>query len=317
MSFESLSSAAGQSATTLQALSEYCASSDSPNSSFAQSDSSYSFTADIPLSSSPESVPELADVLMESDRFQSTHLQEKMLKALKYSTGSGFTRPAPSTSSRRRDRVVSSLSTQGMYEGLPPSPSDCFFNDTSLAETSTPLRVGLGLLAPSATSNEPRLLSPLPSGCVTPEPSTNGFDPAGAVHTPPRGQPVQPSEQPTSAESTPSSRYRGLGNGLPSYTTTMTSAHLVSGFTISSTRSISQLLGVVPSASSSYALLNGMPSLARRPQIKPPRTLRLGTTNLVQTILRKISAFDATPRQDARNGMKKLLAAVGRFLIRR
>jgi hypothetical protein len=102
MSAFSLSTAAGPSTATLKALSEYCASSDSPNSSFSHSESFLSYVTPV---SSPKVVPELPDIIVQSDRFQSTSVQEKMVKALKFSTGSGFTRRAPT--SRGRDRAVS------------------------------------------------------------------------------------------------------------------------------------------------------------------------------------------------------------------
>ncbi|KAF7334636.1 hypothetical protein MVEN_02294000 [Mycena venus] len=174
MSLSSLSSAAGPSSTTLQALSEYCASSDSPESpSRTATPATPSFlNLRCPLSpklqrrffqSSPA-------IIVQSDRFQSAGVQEKMLKALRFSAGSGFTRPAsPSSSRSRRDRAVS---TQAIYEGLPPSPSDCFFNDTSLLDNSTPKHIGLGILVPSSSTStsDLRLLSPLASRSASPTP---------------------------------------------------------------------------------------------------------------------------------------------------
>ncbi|KAJ7128698.1 hypothetical protein C8R44DRAFT_733023 [Mycena epipterygia] len=368
MAFLSLLSAAGPSATTIEALSEYCASSDSPSSSFAHSDSSYSFISLTPPSSfeSPKLVPELPDIIAQSSRFHEMSVQEKMLKALKFSTGSGFTRPVPTSSSCGRDRSGSVASTQAIYKGLPPSPSDCFFDDTSFVHTSTPARIGLGLLVPSTTTNELRLLSPLSFRSASPTPGVEApndtissrllLSPPAMIRTY-RPQPVTSSrteyvssaEQPASEGSDRASQYAGLGHGLPSHMNTMATS-FASGFTISSARSISHLLGIVPSSSYSYALLQGMPSLARCPKPKMPKPdsaevyttqtrtgtsgalgrLRVGAANLVQGALRRVSTFRVTTRstemlrvefseqaQGESRGLKRVVAAVGRFVLRR
>ncbi|KAK7018338.1 hypothetical protein R3P38DRAFT_3320119 [Favolaschia claudopus] len=168
MSLLSLSTAAGPSTastTTLQALSDYCnSSSESPDSPSAP-DSDYSSSShpsESAAQNSPRSnsIPELPIIIAQSDRFQTAEVQDKMMKALRYSTGSGFTRSLAPPVNRQRDRAAS---MQAMYDGLPPSPSeDFFFNDTSL-QSSTPARVGLGILVPSRSAHNVCLLSPSPN----------------------------------------------------------------------------------------------------------------------------------------------------------
>ncbi|KAJ7659189.1 hypothetical protein DFH06DRAFT_1406234 [Mycena polygramma] len=270
MSLLFLPSAAGPSSTTLQALSDYCASSDS---SFSEdTDSSYSFLADAAPAPSPKLVPELPDIIAQADRFQSTSVQEKMLKALKFSTGSGFTRQAPST---RRNRAVS---TKAIYEGFPPSPSDCFFNDASFVESSTPAHVGLGLLVPSSSSNELRLLGLPDSRCASPTPGAGAHTPADTLSsrlrlssptrtlhkaaTPPRAAPALKTRSSDGAVT--SSQYAGLGLGFPSqFSSTSASSRFMSGFTISSVRSLSTALSIFSSSSYPNALFIPEPGSPR------------------------------------------------------
>ncbi|KAJ6546205.1 hypothetical protein DFH09DRAFT_1281948 [Mycena vulgaris] len=254
MSFSSLLSAAGPSATTLRALSEYCASCDSPASeSFAHSDSTYSVIHLTPPVSLQKSDPDIPHIILESDRFQSASVQEKMLKALKPSTGSGFTRTAPS----QRDRADRLASTQG----LPPSVSDSYFDDVSPFDASPPVRMGLGLLIPTGSTNELRPLCPLASRQTSP---TRGF----GFDTPMNClSPELLSPSPV-VRTGSSAGYAGLGHGLPSHMSP-TSPRLASGFTITSPRSISQLYGTVPSPGSiPYGLLSRMSSLTRASQIE-------------------------------------------------
>ncbi|KAJ6518161.1 hypothetical protein C8R47DRAFT_1062697 [Mycena vitilis] len=346
MSLLSLPSVAGPSPTTLQALSDYCASSDS---SFSDTDSNYSFLADVAPLPSPKLVPELPDIIAQADRFQSTAVQEKMLKALKSSTGSGFTRQAPST---RRNREVS---TQAIFEGFPPSPSDCFFNDASFVQSSTPVHIGLGLLVPSSSSNELRLLGFPDSRCASPTPGAN--TPADTLSSrlrlsPPRtphkaaiAPRAAPALKTRSSDGTvPSSQYAGIGLGLPSrFSSNSTSSRFMSGFTISSIRSLSTALSIFSSSSYPNALFSELPRLTRHtgvepnalaPQIGPLARLRAGAANFVREGLRKASSIHvatptvavfrgsiadgtATATQGGGFGLKRALGAVARFITRR
>ncbi|KAJ7759563.1 hypothetical protein B0H16DRAFT_1720354 [Mycena metata] len=282
MSLLSLSSAAGPSATTLAALSEYCSSSDSPNSDpFPQSQSSDSFNSDVVPFASPNPVPELADVIVQSSRFQSASVQEKMLKALRASTSSGFTREAPSKSRKNR-----AISTQAIYEGFPPSPSDCFFNDASLVEVSTPAHIGLGILFPSSSSNDSHLASPLAARRTAPIPGLDGLPEdilasrllLSPIAGPSRSPPATPPRYATAyvsaqnAASTAhtaasSSRYAGLGHGLPSHLNTSTTAHnsrtTSRSITLATVRRISQFVGVGIDLFASYPTAI-LPRVARR-----------------------------------------------------
>ncbi|KAJ7659207.1 hypothetical protein DFH06DRAFT_1406267 [Mycena polygramma] len=346
MSLLSLPSAAGPSSTTLRALSDYCASSDS---SFSDSESSYSFLADVALLPSPKLVPELPEIIAQADRFQSTSVQEKMLKALKFSTGSGFTRQAPST---RRNRAVS---TQAIYEGLPPSPSDCFFNDASFVGSSTPVHVGLGLLVPSSSSNELRLLGLPELRCASPTPGAN--TPADTLSSRLRLSPPRtPHKAATTPHATPalktrssdgavpSSQYAGLGLGFPSqFSSNRASSRFMSGFTISSMRSLSTALSIFSSSSYPNALFSELPRLTRHPRVEldaptqqfgPLARLRAGAATFVREGLRRVSSIHVptpnvpvlrgniaegspTATQGGGFGVKRALAAVARFIARR
>ncbi|KAJ7469695.1 hypothetical protein FB451DRAFT_1400519 [Mycena latifolia] len=297
MSFLSFSSAAGPSATILHDLSEYCASSDSPTSSLVHSDSSFSFISLTSPVSPPKSAPELPDILAQSDRFQSTSVKEKMLKALKFSTGSGFTRPAPSRRACARDRVDSLASIQG----LPPSASDSFFKAASHGDNSTPPAIGLGILVPSSSTNELRHLcpfalrrpSPTPGIETSPDPRPSNVSPSPVVRT-----------RPPAAAST---RYGGLGHGLPSHMH-IPSPRFASGFTISTVRSISQLLSIVPSGSYPHTLLNQMPTLTRFPRIdaSPNTTGMLARLRAIRT-----------QQPDGAQILKRAWAALTRFAPRK
>ncbi|KAJ7364683.1 hypothetical protein DFH08DRAFT_1073294 [Mycena albidolilacea] len=351
----SLSSAAGPSSTTLQALSEYCASADSPSDPlFSDSESSYSFISEFTPAPPPNAIPQLVKIIAQSPRFQSASVQNKMLTALRGSTRSGFTRPAPSRSSRRNRAV----STQAIYEGLPQSPSDHFFNDASLLETSTPLHIGLGLLVPSSsTSSDMRLLSPLASRSLSP---TRGGGDALVDRLPSRlllSSPNQKSRTPHATPShrtpppppsndrLPTSRYTDLGLGLPSNMKDDTAANnrLQTGFTISS---ISRVWSMIPSGSYTRELFNGLPELTRcsrfepavtpEPKIGPLARLREGATSFVRERLRRVSvsavhvtrtggplfraefvARAIRGAQDEGSMVKRTLGSVARFLARR
>ncbi|KAJ7469711.1 hypothetical protein FB451DRAFT_1176945 [Mycena latifolia] len=299
MSCLSLSSAAGPSATTFHDLSEYCASSDSPTSYLMHSDSSFSFISLTSPVSPSKSVPELPDVLTQSDRFQSTSVKEKMLKALKFSTGSGFTRPAPSRACAR-DRVDSLASIQG----LPPSASDSFFKAASHGDNSTPPAIGLGILVPSSSTNELRHLcpfalrrpSPTPGIETSPNPRPSNVSPSPVVRT-----------RPPAAAST---RYGGLGHGLPSHMH-IPSPRFASGFTISTVRSISQLLSIVPSGSYPHTLLNQMPTLTRCPRIDAPTNATGLLARLRTTLVIRIQ------QPDGAQILKRAWAALTQFASRK
>ncbi|KAF8179921.1 hypothetical protein K438DRAFT_1976887 [Mycena galopus ATCC 62051] len=356
MSLLSLSTAAGPSSTTLEALSEYCASSDSPDASFPQSDSSYSFISELdPASLSSKAIPELPDIIAQSVRFQSASVHEKMLQALRFSTGSGFTRPEPPSSGygSRRNRGVS---IQAIYEGLPPSPSDCFFNDASVMDNSTPIHVGLGIFIPSSGTSDLRLLSPLASRSTS-SPTPDGDAPADGLlsrlllSSPSpvsRNQLTMPSRpaSPTSNEQVSSSRYAGVGLGLPSQRTTSSAgtastvgtSRFGSSFTLSS---LSLVLRLVPSSSSyTPAFFNGLPELTRcsrlepdvsRPKLGPFARLKSGAANFMRERLRRVSAvqvastggrlfgaeFAARTLRMTRDEGQRTLGAVVRFLARK
>ncbi|KAJ6518140.1 hypothetical protein C8R47DRAFT_1232177 [Mycena vitilis] len=249
MSLLSLPSTAGPSPTTLQALSDYCASSDS---SFSDTDSSYSFLADAPNVPSPKLVSELPEIIVQADQFQSTSVQEKMLKASTSSARSGFTRQAPST---RRNREVSTQKSHWCYmaifEGFPPSPSDCFFNDGYFVQSSTPVHIGLGKLrlSPPRTPHK---------AATTPRaaPATKTRSSDGAV---------------------PSSQYAGIGLGLPSrFSSNSASSRFMSGFTISSVRSLSTALSIFSSTPYPNTLFSELPRLNRHTGVEPnPATKKL------------------------------------------
>ncbi|KAJ7176216.1 hypothetical protein C8R43DRAFT_1230390 [Mycena crocata] len=293
-----ISRTAGTSAVTLQALSEYCASTDSPTLSSFGSDSSYSFLdSETPKIVSPPAAlqPALPDILASSSRFQSASVQEKMLKALKASTGSGFTRavvaPSSNASSSAKDRATRLASTQAIFEGLPPSPSDSFFSDTSLISSDTSLfsdaslveassatHIGLGLLVPSSFTNELRLLSPLsmrrPSPIIAPKPkrpilykspapqmvrvhcAVPREVPASSSLKPPHAPQVSaPASTPRVPSSSTVSRYVGLGHGLPTHMRATASPRFISGLS-----AISGLFTGSIRAVSSGALSNLVPS---------------------------------------------------------
>ncbi|KAJ7510596.1 hypothetical protein B0H11DRAFT_1029849 [Mycena galericulata] len=336
-----ISSAAGPSQTTLQALSEYCSSSDSPEPSFLPSESSYSLVSDTtPISPPTQSAPELPDIIAQSSRFQATDVREKMLKALKGSARSGFTRSAQMGRSVRGERSATLASTRAIYEGLPPSPSDFFFDDTALLETSTPVRFGhgLGLLVPSSSTNELRPLSLFASLRAS---SSHGVE----THVQPDvlssrlsllSPPLTPRSLATPPRavtaSAPSSRYVGLGYGLPSDLQSGSGGRFsLSGFTLSSgARSISQLLGSIvasPSLSYSHSLLHGtMPSLTRlasdTTNMGAIARLRAGAASFVHARLRRFSgALGTEPATDVLNdssrGLKRVLVLVGRIVGRK
>ncbi|KAJ7149595.1 hypothetical protein C8R46DRAFT_1230274 [Mycena filopes] len=346
MSLQSLSGAAGPSATTLAAMAEYCASSDSPSSSFAESESCYSFVSDELVAQSPKAVPELPPIITHAERFQTASVQEKIMKALRVSTGSGFTRAAPARASINR-----AVSTQAIYEGFPPSPSDCFFNDASLVESSTPVHFGLGLLLSSSSSKEFHLASPLAGRRTTPTPRVEGpvdilssrlmLSPTPHSTTPTPTQ--QHSTTPQVAMQTPV-RYAGLGHGFPARLDRSTTPAPNSAVVVASMRRISQFLGVDLAISYPGTIL----SAARRfttsfkhdtpgpatsvSQSKGP----LGrAANFLRERLRKVSSVvrEATPtgtmfRADiAARGLeaardeglilKRTLASVARFLTKK
>ncbi|KAJ7238260.1 hypothetical protein B0H12DRAFT_98842 [Mycena haematopus] len=308
MSSLSLSSAA-PSSTTLQALSDYCASSDSPSpdSFFSHSDSRYSFVSELAVGSpSSKAVPKLPDIIVQADRFQSPSVQEKMSKALRFSTGSGFTRSEPSSCISRRNRAVS---TQALYEGFPPSPSDYFFNDASVLENSTPVHVGLGIFVPSSSTSDSRLFSPLASRSTSPTPGSDAAEdqlssrlllsPISHSQLLPPSQTV-PSRRPSNARVSPS-QYANLGLGLPSERKVSTaSTRFGSGFTLSS---MSRVFSIIPSASYARTLFNGLPKLTRCSPFDPdaPSTpkmgrfasLRSGAANFVRRKVSGVSAMGA------------------------
>ncbi|KAJ7016099.1 hypothetical protein C8F04DRAFT_1350208 [Mycena alexandri] len=361
MSLLSLSSAAGPSATTLAALSEYCSSSDSPSSSFSQSQARYSFVSDVvPLSS--QAVPELAGIIAQSSRFQPASVQEKMVKALRVPMDSGFTRAAPSNG--RKNRAASTqvlLIPLAIYGGFPPSSSDCFFNDASLVGISTPAHIGLGILLPSSSSNDLHLVSPLAARRT----SSTGMDgPSEDISAsrlllspivgPSRSPPATPRHTTTyvttqsaasDVKTASSSRYAGLGHGIPSHlnsSTTADNSKLTSGFTVGSVRRISQFLGIDLFASYPTAIL---PRVARRitagfelktltEQRGPLGRLGMGAVNFLREHLRRASSVreatqtapvfraDIAARglqaaQDKGLILKRTLAAVARFVTRK
>ncbi|KAJ7479585.1 hypothetical protein FB451DRAFT_1556483 [Mycena latifolia] len=176
----SVRSAAPPSATTLQALSEYCASSDSPSSSafdFGHTTIVHTEPVSAPDTLASDAELELADIILESARFQTPAVQQKMQKALKHSASMGFAPTHPGEGS-----------TQVTYGALPPSPGDCFFNDTSLAHTSTSLRAGLPPFVPSPSPSEPCLLSP---GASCGKVSTDGISSGFTLSPPPAVRTVQ------------------------------------------------------------------------------------------------------------------------------
>ncbi|KAJ7280580.1 hypothetical protein C8J57DRAFT_1299641 [Mycena rebaudengoi] len=268
MSFLSLSSAAGPSTTTLQALSDYCSSSDSPDLSFApdDSDSYFIISHDTPsLVSATKLVPELPQILLHSSRFRSASVQKRIEKALKPSTGSGFTRQAPSAPvSATKDR---SVSIQGICEGRTGSNDRRrVVYEAPFVNDGLPIPIGLGLLMPSTSGGFTRYPAedrdheyqhiPIESAedvltsrlLLSPS-----FAPSPETNSSPR-QSVQVVGSLTS--------YAALGRGFPSH---MRSARLASGITIASTRAVSQVLNLVPSGS--FTLLDGLPSLQRCPRV--------------------------------------------------
>ncbi|KAJ6479571.1 hypothetical protein C8R45DRAFT_1005506 [Mycena sanguinolenta] len=303
MSLLSSSSAAGPSSATLEALSDYCASSDSPSpKSFSHSDCTYSSNPESVPSSN--AVPQLPDIIVQSDRFQSASVQEKMLNALRFSTGSGFTRSEASSSrSSRRNRAVS---TQAIYEGLPASPSDCFFNDASILENSTPIQYGLGIFVRSSSTSDVCLLSPLATRSTSPALANVGsadrplprwlLSPRqSSLPTPSRSAPRRQSNARVST-----SQYANLGLGLPSErkVSTASTPRFGSRFSLSS---ISRAFSIVPSASYAQTLFNGLPRLTRcspfdpdsvsPPHIGPFARLRSGAANFVRERLRNVSSM--------------------------
>ncbi|KAJ7894811.1 hypothetical protein B0H13DRAFT_2339098 [Mycena leptocephala] len=298
MSAFSLSTAAGPSTATLKALSEYCASSDSPNSSFSHSESFLSYVTPV---SSPKVVPELPDIIVQSDRFQSTSVQEKMVKALKFSTGSGFTRRAPTSSGR--DRAVS---TQAIYEGLPRLRYPGTYRSwdfSSMFEHKRVASVITTCLALRITNTRRgRSCGHTIIQIATVDPTSSCSPPA----TPPAAAPASETLHSDDRVSS-SQRYAGLGHGLPSHMNDSTaSSRFTSTFTLYSVRSISTVLSMVPSGSYPHALLNRLPILARCSRFEqdvatqnagtgPFARLRAGAVSFVRERLRKVSAVAVGP----------------------
>ncbi|KAJ7149563.1 hypothetical protein C8R46DRAFT_1043992 [Mycena filopes] len=354
MSLQSLSSAAGPSATTLAAMAEYCASADSPSSSFAESESCYSFVSDEVVAQSPKPVPELPPIITHAERFQMASVQEKIMKALRVSTGSGFTRAAPARA--KRNRVVSTQAgrahhIQAIYEGFPPSPSDCFFNDASLVESSTPVHFGLGLLLPSSSSNDFHLASPLAGRRTSPTPRVEGpadILPSRLMLSPtPHSATPTPTQQHTAtpqfAMQTPV-RYAGLGHGFPARLDRSTTPAPNSAVVLTSMRRISQFLGVDLALSYPGAILTAARrfSTSFKHDAPGPTTSvsqKKGPLGRAATFLRehlrKVSSVvrEATPigpifrgdiaargleaAQDEGLILKRTLASVARFLTRK
>ncbi|KAJ7435779.1 hypothetical protein B0H11DRAFT_2112690, partial [Mycena galericulata] len=289
MAFMSLVMAAGPSASTLRDLSDYCASSDSPNSSFSHSGSGYSFISATRQASHPMSVAQLPDVLLRSDRFQTTSIQDKIRKALKIPT-----------KSNSEQRAVSFASTAGIYDGLPPSPRSSLFSlsdsdrsDSDSIEIITkaaPAPMGLGLLIPSPQTNELRLLSPLELRRASPirevkilrslartsAPAMVRAQPLPAPRAPSSSSPAsapprvsRPSHVQETTATRRAARYRnaGLGHGLPSHmrpvrASSNSNSNIRFTSIASSVRAVSHILsGAYPNA-----LLNAMPTLARCPR---------------------------------------------------
>ncbi|KAJ6589457.1 hypothetical protein B0H19DRAFT_1303697 [Mycena capillaripes] len=289
MSILSFSSTAGPSPTTLRALSDYCASSDSSDDSFSHTDSSYSFHSDVAPVSSPKVFPELPDIIVQSDRFQSTSVQQKMLKE-------HLVRFHPS--------------------GAIDQEISCSFNSGSNAFADT-LSSRLRLSPPTSSSSPPA--------------------------TPPRTSPT--SQTPPAYDRGSSSGYPALGYGLPSqFSNSSASSRFMSGFTFSSVRSISTVLSMVSSGSYPRTIFGALPKLTRHSRLEPqPHTgtqnmgpiarLRAETANFVRERLRRVSIFHvamsdvpvlrgeiaANTLKVTRDGMslKKTLAAVARFIVRR
>ncbi|KAF7360982.1 hypothetical protein MSAN_01128400 [Mycena sanguinolenta] len=304
MSLLSLSNAAGPSSATLEALSDYCASSDSPSpKSFSYSDSKSSLISESVDRSQSNTVPQLPDIIMQSDRFQSSSVQEKMLSALRSSTGSGFTRSE--TSTRRSSRRNREVSTQAIYEGLPASPSDCFFNDASVLENSTPTHLGLGIFVRSSSTSDLRLLSPLASHSTSPTLSNDAsvdrpmprllLSPRqSSLPTPSR---TAPPKRRQSKARVSASQYANLGLGLPSEVST-TGTRFGSNFSLSS---ISRVFSIVPSASYAQTLFNGLPKLTRCSPFDPDSAstlnmgpfarLRSGAANFMRERVRQVSSM--------------------------
>ncbi|KAJ7676379.1 hypothetical protein B0H17DRAFT_1207360 [Mycena rosella] len=276
MSLLPLSSTAGPSSTTLSALYEYCGSSDPSTSSFTALR------------------PPNPDILAQPGRFQLTSVQEKVLKALRLSTGSDFREygrdraggivsaqglppsasdpfvnnappVAPSSGARVRDRSSNVASTQG----LPPSASDWFFNDDSPAvQPITPLHVGLGV------------------GLFVPQHQI------AALFMPPRHTPPLAHAR----------RYAGLGYGLPSHMR-ITSPRNASGSTMSSVRLSDPVPSLFPSAAR-----DRLSSLTRSPRIGPS-----APTTGVLSRLRTTLALRARPLEGAQGPRRTWRAALERF----
>ncbi|KAJ6629815.1 hypothetical protein B0H10DRAFT_1939453 [Mycena sp. CBHHK59/15] len=321
MSLFSLSSTAGPSETTLQALSEYCSSSDSPTSGLgfdSDSDSLSIVSSNAhPVSSVsfPNLVPELPQIIMQSSRFRSASVQEKMLKALKSTTGSGFTRQAPT-----EDPIASLGSTQAICDGVCGSISEYpVFDVESVIQSSTPTRIGLGLFVPSETSasffipacapisslsTTTGITDTLSTRLMLSPPLTPTPDERGHLEMPSNADPAQSLTEGNSS----SIKYAGLGHGLPSH---MRSVGVASGFTIPSIRSISQLLGVIPS--SSFAVLNAMPALTRCSRIEPTgfqpqkalNRLRNRARDFIRMTLHKLSFVHRPPEETQQFELRK------------
>ncbi|KAJ7076590.1 hypothetical protein B0H15DRAFT_863801 [Mycena belliarum] len=279
MSFLPLSSTAGPSDRILHDLSEYCASeTDSP--AFSSCGSTYSFVSlTTPTMASPKAAPEIPDIIVQADRFQERAVKEKMLKALRVSTGSGFTRPAPAS----RDRASSLASIQG----LPPSASDSFFG--SPFETSTPLPIGLGIFVPSGL-NKLQALCPLASPHSSPmhaiDLPTDGESPSLLWSPSPTASPPAP---------IPAARYTGLGRGLPTHTPVRSAKRKSSARTASS----SSLRFASTRAICAAQLLPADVLLSRVPSL--PRAAANGIlTRLRATLARRSSARQAARSQIAR-----------------
>ncbi|KAJ6589486.1 hypothetical protein B0H19DRAFT_1058500 [Mycena capillaripes] len=255
-----LSSAAGPSAI-LQVLSECCALTE-PLSSSVSPDPKHSSISKTPP---PASVKAHPDILLQLNRRRPSE-QKKMIAASKFNTaGSGLRLVAP----------------QRNFET--PAHKISFRSEALTTSNSKPSPIGLGILVRSLSTDKVHLLSPLSMRRASP---TLGV-PYAQKSLPRRlrmaSGPLMVRADgvaPSSAQRAPppivrSPGYTGLGRGLPSHmhansrrnsSCATARTRLASGLTITSGRSISQLLGIVPSGSYPHSLLNAMPALTRYPR---------------------------------------------------
>ncbi|KAJ7729947.1 hypothetical protein B0H16DRAFT_1469818 [Mycena metata] len=308
----------GPSATTLQALSEYCASADSPTAStFPHGTSNIPSLPNSHPISPPQSTVKagtrLPNILMQSSRFQSARNQ--ILKALTLNS----TRSPNSTEldfSRRIHRTVSTPYLNSPSHGLPASPN---FRRSPLWDRNFGCDVST-----YSTNTSSRRITPL-SPLVLHPPSSPTMDVELTSDALPTTR-TSPTSCMRAAPSTGTSRYPGLGYGFPRPLRDVSrtpSRRFTSGRTGTSrrTRTISNVL----SASYSHTILHPVPGIKRYPDMdsegpahRPERSV-LGHLRVAASLVRRlaVNSRERGQKRKAERVLKRVRGAVGRLLERK